>query len=82
MQIYGNGESERIIRACIDTLSIEDRQRIVLATKWFPLPSPRNPFLFKPGLVSGLKKSLERLGVESVDLYQVRHSPSSLEVRL
>jgi aryl-alcohol dehydrogenase-like predicted oxidoreductase len=55
----------------METLSTEERARVVIASKWLPLPTPRNPFLFTPGLVSGLKKSLARLGVESIDLYQV-----------
>lgn len=61
----------------METLTPEERAQVVIATKWLPLPTPRNPFLFTPGLVSGLKRSLARLGVDSVDLYQVRRFQSS-----
>lgn len=67
--------SERIIGACLADLTEQERTQVAIATKWLPLPTPRNPFLFKPGLVKGLKKSLARLSVDSVALYQVRPAP-------
>ncbi|CED82563.1 aldo-keto reductase family [Phaffia rhodozyma] len=73
-EVYAKGESERIIGRIIKSLTPEQRAKIHIATKWLPIPSPSNPFFFTPGLVSGLKKSLARLGLDSVDLYQI-HGP-------
>lgn len=66
-EIYGGGESERILGTCYH----EDKRPILIATKFAPLHlSPRT-------LLTALDKSLERLGVSSVDLYQI-HWPYSL----
>ncbi|KAL7412747.1 NADP-dependent oxidoreductase domain-containing protein [Mrakia frigida] len=73
-EVYGDGESERIIKRLRDGLSEEERGRVLVATKWLPLPSFRNPFLFSCGIVSGLRGSLKRLGMEQVELYQI-HGP-------
>ncbi|QYJ16721.1 putative oxidoreductase [Rubrobacter xylanophilus DSM 9941] len=69
-EIYGNGESERIIGSILREGDLSARP--VLATKFAPYPyrlSPRS-------LLSALDGSLRRLGVESVDLYQIHwYSP-------
>lgn len=72
-EVYGRGESERIIgRLLADRPA--DRQRIVLATKFMPLPQKLN---VGRALRDALLASIERLGVERVDLYQI-HGPVSL----
>ena len=66
-EIYGNGRSERLLGQFLK----ETDQPILVATKFFPLP-----WRFTKGaLPRALKGSLARIGVESVDLYQI-HWPS------
>lgn len=66
-EIYGSGKSERII----GTLLKGTDQPVLVATKYFPMP-----WRFTKNFIPrALKGSLERLGLESVDLYQV-HWPS------
>lgn len=68
-EIYGNGLSERLFGKFIR----ETEQPILIATKYFP-------FLwrfFRSSIPRALQNSLERLGVESVDLYQI-HWPTPL----
>ncbi len=72
-EVYGNGESERIIGRLL-AASPGDRERVVLATKWMPLPHKLD---VKGALRTALEASIERLGVEQVDLYQI-HGPVSL----
>lgn len=70
-EIYGNGASERIIGELLRELPAD--RRPVLATKFAPLPYR----LQARSLLKALDASLERLGVETVDLYQI-HFPSPL----
>jgi len=72
-EVYGNGESERIIGSLLRDLPA-GRPRPVLATKFMPSPWKLN---VKSALRSALEASLERLGVDHVDLYQI-HGPVSL----
>jgi len=66
-ELYGNGLSERLLGRFIK----ETGQPVLIATKFFPWP-----WRFTKGAVPrALKGSLSRLGVESVDLYQI-HWPS------
>jgi len=72
-EVYGDGESERIIGRLI----AEDPERaakVQLATKFMPVPWKVN---VRSALLSSLRASLERLGLERVDLYQI-HGPISL----
>jgi aryl-alcohol dehydrogenase-like predicted oxidoreductase len=72
-EVYGGGESERIIGA----LLAGDPGRagsVVLATKFMPSPWKLN---VRGALLASLRASLARLGVDSVDLYQI-HGPISL----
>ncbi|MCU1499643.1 MAG: putative oxidoreductase, aryl-alcohol dehydrogenase like protein [Acidimicrobiales bacterium] len=72
-EVYGKGESERII----GTLLAGDpgrAKRAQLATKFMPLPWKVQ---VKGALLDALRASLDRLGVEAVDLYQI-HGPISL----
>jgi len=66
-EVYGAGRSERLLGRFIK----EAEQAVLIATKFFPLPwrFSRNSF------PAALKNSLERLGVEAIDLYQI-HWPS------
>lgn len=75
-EVYGNGESERIIgrRLAADPSA---RSKVVLATKFMPMPWKLNVSTL---LRSALSASLDRLGVDHVDLYQI-HGPVSLRSR-
>lgn len=42
-----------------------------------PFPRPASFFLFSPPLFRQLRRSLERLGLDKVDLYQL-HSPTGI----
>ena len=66
-EVYGNGRSERLLAEFLKKTD----QPILVATKFFPFPWRFG----KKTLVRALKASLERIGVESVDLYQI-HWPS------
>jgi aryl-alcohol dehydrogenase-like predicted oxidoreductase len=72
-EVYGRGESERIIGRLLAARPA-DRSRVVLATKFMPMPHKLN---VTSALRSSLLASIERLGVERVDLYQI-HGPVSL----
>ncbi|MCL4270825.1 MAG: aldo/keto reductase [Anaerolineales bacterium] len=66
-EVYGTGRSERMLG---EFLKATD-QPVLVATKFFPYP-----WRFVKGFIPrALKASLERLGTESVDLYQI-HWPS------
>jgi aryl-alcohol dehydrogenase-like predicted oxidoreductase len=68
-EIYGSGKSERLLGLLLK----ETEQPVLIATKYFPMP-----WRFSPTFVlRALKGSLERIGVEAVDLYQV-HWPTPL----
>lgn len=68
-EVYGVGESERILGQC----RRQDGRPIIIASKFGPLPSR----LSARSLLSALDASLQRLGVEQIDLYQI-HWPFSL----
>ena len=72
-EIYGHGESERIIGG----LLAKDPDRatsVVVATKFMPSPWKLN---VSRSLLASLRASLDRLGSPAVDLYQI-HGPVSL----
>jgi len=69
-EIYGSGLSERLLGKFIR----ETEQPVLIATKYFPYP-----WRFATASVqAALKNSIDRIGVESVDLYQV-HWPTPLK---
>ncbi len=68
-EIYGSGESERILGECVRG----DGRPVVIASKFAPLPTR----LSARALLDALDHSLGRLGMQSIDLYQV-HWPYSL----
>jgi aryl-alcohol dehydrogenase-like predicted oxidoreductase len=70
-EMYGNGASERIIGEILREGDFEGRP--VIATKFAPLP-----YRFSAkSLLSAVDKSLQRLGVETIDLYQI-HFPNPI----
>ena len=72
-EVYGGGESERII----GSLLASDPGRaasVVVATKFMPSPWKVQ---VRGALLASLRASLERLGLSSVGLYQI-HGPISL----
>jgi aryl-alcohol dehydrogenase-like predicted oxidoreductase len=68
-EVYGGGRSERLLGLFLR----EAGQAVLVATKFFPMPWR----LSKNSLPNALKNNLQRLGLESVDLYQI-HWPSPL----
>jgi aryl-alcohol dehydrogenase-like predicted oxidoreductase len=72
-EVYGRGESERIIGRLLASEPTV-RSRVVIATKFMPSPWKIN---VKAQLLSAARHSLERLGCDAIDLYQI-HGPISL----
>ena len=72
-EVYGSGESERIIGRLL-AASPERRSKVVIATKFMPSPWKLN---VGTALRQSLEASLQRLGVDKVELYQL-HGPISL----
>lgn len=72
-EAYGLGRSERLIGQLLGSSS----QSIVLATKYMPYPWR----LWKSSLIRAVKRSLARLKLDSVDLYQIHwpFPPISIE---
>ena len=70
---YGNGESERIIGRLMAADPVR-RERLTIATKFIPMPWKLD---VHGALRRSLEASLERLGVDQVELYQI-HGPISL----
>jgi aryl-alcohol dehydrogenase-like predicted oxidoreductase len=69
-EIYGSGRSERLLGRFLK----ETNQPVLVATKFFPYPWR----FTKATLPRALKASLERIGIESVDLYQVHWPPLTI----
>ena len=70
-EMYGNGASEMIIGEILREGGFE--RRPVIATKFAPLP-----YRFSAkSLLKAVDKSLERLGIETIDLYQI-HFPNPI----
>jgi aryl-alcohol dehydrogenase-like predicted oxidoreductase len=68
-EMYGGGESERILGKC----AREDGRPVIIASKFAPLPNR----LSARSLFKALDASLERLNVQTIDLYQI-HWPYTL----
>jgi aryl-alcohol dehydrogenase-like predicted oxidoreductase len=68
-EVYGNGRSERLAGQFIKNTD----KPVFVATKFFPLPWRWT----KASVTRALRASLERLGLERVDLYQI-HWPSPI----
>ena len=68
-EVYGSGVSERMLGKFIK----ETEQPVLIATKYFPYPWR----LRNTSMPKALKNSLERIEIESADLYQI-HWPTPL----
>jgi aryl-alcohol dehydrogenase-like predicted oxidoreductase len=66
-EIYGRGESERLLGKLLH----ESGRTVTIASKFFPFPWR----LARNSLLRALEHSLMRLGLESIDLYQI-HFPT------
>ncbi|KAJ4389392.1 hypothetical protein N0V93_006860 [Gnomoniopsis smithogilvyi] len=76
-EVYGNGESERIIAKLRNDPALttpEFKSKLVLASKYLPLPWPPTRMFPSKGMVNGCRGSLERMGLETMDMYQI-HGP-------
>ena len=76
-EVYGRGESERIIarlRQNPENTPEDYKSKLVIASKFLPIPWPPNRLLQPSAMVTYCKASLARLGLEQMDLYQV-HGP-------
>lgn len=62
-EMYGSGKSEIHLGRCLETT----RQKVVVASKFMPFPWR----LSKRELRSALIKSLRRMGIDQIDLYQM-----------
>jgi aryl-alcohol dehydrogenase-like predicted oxidoreductase len=72
-EIYGSGESERIIgRLLAAEPSVRDK--VVIASKFMPSPVK---LAVTPALLKSARASRDRLGIDAIDLYQI-HGPISL----
>jgi aryl-alcohol dehydrogenase-like predicted oxidoreductase len=70
-EMYGNGASERIIGEILREGAFEGTP--IIATKFAPLP-----YRFSAkALLNAVDKSLERLGIETIDIYQI-HFPNPI----
>jgi aryl-alcohol dehydrogenase-like predicted oxidoreductase len=72
-EVYGGGESERIIGSLL-AADPDRASRVVVASKFMPSPWKLD---VRKLLLTAVRASLDRLGVPSVDLYQI-HGPISL----
>ena len=73
-EMYGRGRSERVVAQFMRETNTRDR--LVLATKFAPLP-----WRLSPGrLLHALRESLNRLGLSQVDLYQIHWPYSAVSV--
>jgi aryl-alcohol dehydrogenase-like predicted oxidoreductase len=72
-EVYGRGESERIIGEML-AADPDRARRVVIATKFMPVPWKLD---VRGSLSRSLRASLSRLGQPVVDLYQI-HGPVSL----
>jgi aryl-alcohol dehydrogenase-like predicted oxidoreductase len=68
-EVYGMGKSERFLGKFIPTT----KKTVLVATKFFPFPWR----LRKAAMLRALRKSLKRLQLSRVDLYQI-HAPIGL----
>ena len=74
-EVYGDGESERLLG---EFLKEQKRGKIYIATKFAPFPWR----IRTSDLLKALRGSLSRLGLKSVDLYQIHWAspPRSIKV--
>ena len=70
--VYSMGEAERLVGQALKNLGVK-RQDVVLATKVFGEmgPGPNDRGASRGHIMDGVKASLERLGLDHIDLYQI-----------
>ncbi|KAG0305290.1 hypothetical protein BGZ98_004355 [Dissophora globulifera] len=73
-EVYGRGESERIIGRLLKKAASEGKTPPIIATKFLPFPWR---IRFPSSLLTALRASMERMGVDVIELYQI-HGPTSL----
>lgn len=78
-EVYGDGESEREIGRFQKDYSEQDKEKQVIATKYFPHDHRTQ---FPDVLLSALKDSLARLGTFQVDLYQIHAAIHPVEIEV
>jgi len=71
-EAYGFGTSEKLVRTCIQSSKTGESAKI--ATKFAPVPWRQDA----SDVVDACKASAERLGVDSIDLYQI-HWPDIIQ---
>jgi aryl-alcohol dehydrogenase-like predicted oxidoreductase len=76
---YSRGESEEIVGEAIEGY---DREELVLATKvYFPMgDGPNKSGLSRKHILDQIGNSLERLGTDYIDLYQIHRWDSEVEI--
>ena len=75
-EIYGHGNAERNVGAAIKALDVP-RDDLVISDKFAQCgPGPNNEGLNRKHLVQGMRNSLERLGLEYIDVMYM-HRPDS-----
>lgn len=70
-EVYGKGESERIIGKLLKQTPNEQKQKVIIASKWLPVPILHGRWIPGSGIEGALRNTLKRLEVDSIDLYQV-----------
>lgn len=70
--VYSEGNSERMLGQSLKTLGVP-RQSVVIATKAFGAvgPGPNDRGASRGHLMDAVKASLDRLGTDHIDLYQI-----------
>jgi len=78
---YSNGESERILGKALESY---DREKVVVATKVFfestETPGPNQQGLSKKHILEQAENSLENLGTDYIDLYQIHRWDDSTPI--
>ena len=76
---YSRGESEEIVGEAIEGY---DREELVLATKvYFPMgDGPNTSGLSRKHILDQVENSLERLGTDYIDLYQIHRWDSAVDI--
>ena len=77
--VYADGESERIIGRWLDTRARRDD--LIIATKGRFAPPPGSRGASRRGLRTAVRRSLERLRVDAIDLYVVHGWDDDTPVR-
>jgi len=68
-EIYGAGNSEKNVGAALKAMPDTDRDDLVISTKFAKCgEGPNNRGLGRKHLVQGMKNSLDRMGLEYVDV--------------